>query len=162
MGLLLVGAAFLWGASALTWATTTAPVPGTGAGRSTAQTVGDALAPVLPIAVLSVAGVAAALAFGPRMRRVTGVLLAAAGLVPAVAAVATSGGQWWARAAVVAAGLVVAAGGALLLAVAGRVPGMGSRYAAPGAAKGSARTEDDLWQALSEGQDPTAGGEPGR
>ncbi|MCG8919964.1 Trp biosynthesis-associated membrane protein, partial [Actinokineospora sp. PR83] len=112
---------------------------------------------VVPLAVLALAGVAGVLALGPVPRRVAGALLAAAGLVPVWQAATGAGGAVPARLAVAVSGLVMAAAGVVLLIRGARLPRMGARYAAPGAAKESARTDDDLWQALSEGEDPTAG-----
>ncbi|WP_052020505.1 Trp biosynthesis-associated membrane protein [Actinokineospora spheciospongiae] len=157
VGLLVLSAAGLWGSSYLTWSTSIGTVPGTGAATSADVPVSAALPSVVPLAVLALAGVAGVLALGPVPRRVAGALLAAAGLVPVWQAVAGTGGAVPARLAVAVAGLVMAAAGGVLLIRGARLPRMGARYAAPGAAKESARTDDDLWQALSEGEDPTAG-----
>ncbi|WP_424185667.1 Trp biosynthesis-associated membrane protein [Actinokineospora sp. G85] len=157
VGLLLLAAAGLWGASGLTWSHVTATTPGTGAVTATEVPVAEAVPSVTALALVALAGVAAAFALGPGPRRVAGVLLVGSGAVAVVGGLSGGADSAWPVLALVAAGIVLAAAGVVLAVVAGRLPAMGARYAAPGAAKEAARGEDDLWQALSEGEDPTAG-----
>ncbi len=66
----------------------------------------------------------------------------------------------WGPAAAVAGGVLLVAAGAVLAWRGHRMPRMGARYSAPGAAEraSAARPDSDreLWNALTEGEDPTA------
>ncbi|MGH3431999.1 MAG: Trp biosynthesis-associated membrane protein, partial [Thermocrispum sp.] len=55
-------------------------------------------------------------------------------------------------------GVLVAAAGAVLAARGHRLRRLGARYESPAAKRATEDPDDDLWQALSDGRDPTAGG----
>lgn len=168
MATLLGAAAVLWVSSRLTWwysesAGAAAPVTVNGAAHAPA---------LLPLAVLAVAGVAGVVATSGLARRVVGVLLALAGLAAGLVGLdgvsEVSGPQpagfplteiLAGRLLAVAAGLALLIAGGILVRDGHRMPGLGSRYRAPATAR---RTQADdelddkrLWQAMSDGEDPT-------
>lgn len=181
---LTAGAAgLLWAASALVWVGQNYQTPFTGVRFSGAS--GAVLRPELvPLALLSLAAIAALLATSGLLRRVIGLLVAVAGGVLAWRVIEWYQSGWFAYLAPdvppgstpigevtanpagpvlmsLAAALLVAAG-VLVLVRAARMPGMGAKYSAPGAAKRKPSDPDKLlWDALDEGTDPTEG-EPGR
>ncbi|WP_436500757.1 Trp biosynthesis-associated membrane protein [Actinokineospora sp. HUAS TT18] len=132
-GLLPLAALALWGAARLDWGA----VP--------------ALPALVPLALLDLAAVAAVLALGPVPRRLVGLMVAGLGVMAVVLSVGTP--FLWGRALAVTGGALMVAAGILLLLRGHRLPRLGAKYAAPGAA---ADSEPDLWRALSEGDDPTA------
>jgi hypothetical protein len=125
---LLLAAAGLWGSSRLAWGT----------------------APLGPLALLSLAGVAAAVAASGWLRRAVGVVLAGAGVLAAVLGSLADSFAWGPFLAVLSGALLVVAG-VLLVIRGGRMPRLGEKYAAPV----TARTDSDIWQSLSHGEDPT-------
>lgn len=173
------GALALWGGAALTWVSQPYETPFTG--PTTAAASGTGLRPELvPLMLVALAAVAAVLATGGWFRRVIGVaiVLAAALLLWRI-------GAWAAGTADLSAfpkdvppgskpagppsanrigpllGLAGAAvflvAGALVVLRAHRMPGMGAKYSAPSARKEAAKDPDRrLWEALDEGEDPTA------
>ncbi|MFD5824463.1 Trp biosynthesis-associated membrane protein [Lentzea sp. NPDC060358] len=95
----------------------------------------------VPVALLSLASVAAAVALSGVARRVLGALLVVVGVVAAFA------GHWLA----IAGGALVVVSGALLVALGGRMPKIGM-----GGQKARAHDpETDMWRALERGDDPT-------
>ncbi|WP_216208274.1 Trp biosynthesis-associated membrane protein [Amycolatopsis aidingensis] len=167
---LLLGAAALWGASRLTWFAEhrAAGVRGTVLHTETGAQAAGAL---VPLAVLALAGVAGMVATGGWPRRVLGGALVLAGLAAcwvAVNGLRTDGypdGVPGAEIAEIYAGHGLAACGGLLVVVAGvlglrgatRMPRMGAKYSAPAAKRSAVEHDYDLWDALSDGRDPTAG-----
>ncbi|GAA2984077.1 Trp biosynthesis-associated membrane protein [Actinokineospora diospyrosa] len=152
--LLPVSAAALWGAARLPWEHTVRARPGTDA-TTTAAVPGEELVPALvPLAVLALAAIAGALALSGLWRRLLGAAVGLLGLVPVWSGL-TVGAEFAGRALAVAGGVLMLAAGVLLVVTGHRAPRLGGRYRSPGAAKESARVEEDLWAALSEGQDPT-------
>jgi uncharacterized membrane protein len=122
-----------------------------------------------PLAIVALAAVAAVLAIGGWLRRLVGVLVAIAGLaaiwVGANALPRVFGAQpdGYPRSQVVGghvvavlAGLIVLAAGVRIVRHAVGMPRLGGNYRTPGAAKGRRDADTELWQALSDGQDPTA------
>jgi uncharacterized membrane protein (TIGR02234 family) len=182
---LLLASVALWLAGAAVWlrASYRGPLRGSIAVSAT----GAELKPHLgALALLALALVAALVASAGRLRRVLGVV--AAGVA---AWVLYTGVEWYlgpvsgaldgtahpppAEAVAVgqpartgAAVLVIVAGLLLLVAAVGMIrwaavmPGMGSRYTAPAAARRSPDGDGDWWQALDAGDDPTTGGSGGR
>jgi tryptophan-associated transmembrane protein len=176
---LALSAAALGGAAALTWARAEPP------GRAPVELSGALVAPSLTgIALLALAGVAGVVAAGGVLRRLLGLLLAAAGAaVVAATASAVADPVAAAGAATLPSGLpatslagapvgltpawALAAAGALGLLGAGawvllrepRLARLGARYAR--ADRGAPRTARDpdrrAWDDLDEGRDPTAG-----
>jgi hypothetical protein len=95
----------------------------------------------VPLALLSLAAVAAAVALSGVARRVLGVLLVVVGVAGAFH------GHWLA----VVAGVLVAASGVLQVALGARMPKIGV-----GGQKTRAQDpETDMWRALERGDDPT-------
>lgn len=163
--LLLLGAAALWGASRLVW---TADVHDGGVRGPVLEThtgaqVSGAL---VPLAVLAVAGVAGVVAVGGWARRVLGVILAIVGLGACWIAVDgvrftgfPDGTPVWqvftGRGLALIGGILVVLGGLTATRRAGVMPRMGARYAAPSGRKAARDPDTELWEALSEGDDPT-------
>ena len=165
---LLLGALALWGASRLTWYAEfrDGGVRGTVLHRET----GEQRAPALvPLALLALAGVAGLVATGGWARRALGAVLALAGAVAVWAGVAglRFGGyaaglpvteMLLGRGIAVLAGILVAAGGLAAVKGAGRAARLGTKYAAPATRKKVRDPDVELWEALTEGEDPTEAG----
>ncbi|MFF5988597.1 Trp biosynthesis-associated membrane protein [Prauserella flavalba] len=171
---LLLGAAALWGASGLTWIDV--PRGLTIDGRLADDlSGGDLMTWPVPLALLALAAVAAVLAVRGVARRILGVLLVVVGALILYLAlngdaydVAWSGWApgydesagspertFWGPAAAVAGGVLVLLAGALLTWRGHRMPRMGAKYSAPGGRRAEKDTEKELWDALSDGEDPT-------
>lgn len=181
MLVILAAALALWGASAVTWAARSYQTPFTG--ETTVAAAGADFRPELvPVALAGLAAVAAVLATGGWFRRVIGAFVVlAAGLLM------WRGIGWFAAAppaavpgevppgstpigelttnpigpVLMSAGaLALAFGGVLVMLRARRMPAMGAKYSAPGAAaqQKSADPDKRLWDALDEGEDPTRDG----
>lgn len=167
--LLVLAAAGLWGSSRLTWqwsqhvsdlrGTVTDAVEG-----ATAE------AGLVPLALLCLAAIAAVVAVGGWLRRIVGAVVIAAGAVGAWLALHAFGGVFGVHPAgyptgeIIGAHLLAAVAGALavaagivLLARGGRMPRLGARYQSPATARRVTDQDRHLWDALSEGEDPTAG-----
>jgi hypothetical protein len=165
--LLLLGAGGLYLASKLSWGQVTensplhgvvvTPVPGSQASPG-----------LLPLALVALAAIAAALAIGGWPRRVLGGLVVVAGLADIYLGAAGIGGVFGAHPAgyptwqaffghllPIVAGLLVIAAGAVIVRAADALPRLGATYQTPGAAKRSRDPDAELWQALSQGDDPT-------
>ncbi|WP_092778916.1 Trp biosynthesis-associated membrane protein [Actinokineospora terrae] len=153
-GLLPLAAAALWGAAALTWEHSARGRPGTDLTVTVDITGGEVAPALVPLAVLAVAAVAGTLALGGVWRRLLGVVVALLGLVPVFEGV-VDGTEFAGRALAVAGGALMLAAGVVLVLRGHRAPRLGGRYRSPGAVKEAARDEEDLWRALSEGEDPT-------
>ncbi|MDI2028293.1 Trp biosynthesis-associated membrane protein [Saccharopolyspora sp. TS4A08] len=173
--LVLAGAGALWGASGLTWMSQPFRTP-IGTETVSAATGAEARPELVPMALAALAAVAAVLATGGLLRRLVGVLIALAGAllvwrafqqftgggsdldVPAgsVPAGELSTSPFGPLLMVLGALLLVIAG-VLVVVRAGRMPAMGARYAAPGAAKERVSQDPDrrLWNELDAGRDPT-------
>lgn len=152
---LLGAAAALWGASALAWGDAPAPdQPGMSDGTD------DGSPDLTAIALLALAGLAGVFAVGGWVRRILGAILgAAAGYT-----------GWRAIDAQVEGGFSLLSGrgfaflGAILLLVAAtlvmaharRLPTMGARYEAANTRARTGDPDKDMWDGLSEGEDPTA------
>lgn len=181
--LLIAAAAALAGAAALGWARVGFDVPLRGI--VTVRVTGSDLLPALgPLALLALAGVAAVLATGGWTRRMLGTVLLVAAIPPVMGAVRVTDERRLVQAAVTAgelparsvpdgtvtvlfAGPALATAGAVLLAGAGvvlvlrghRMPRMGRRYSAP-TARASEPQDQELWERIDAGEDPTAPGDP--
>ncbi|MEU0885055.1 Trp biosynthesis-associated membrane protein [Lentzea sp. NPDC005914] len=101
----------------------------------------------VPLALLSLAAVAAAVALSGVARRILGVLLVVVGVAAAFT------GHWLA----IAGGALVVVSGVLQAALGARMPkiGMGGQKSRPRDA------ETDMWRALERGDDPTDDKTPG-
>ena len=142
---LVAGAAALWGASRLSWATA-------------AQADTDAKRVLVPLALVALAGVAGAVAVGGWARRVLGGLLVLAGgfaiwhgAFPGTGPDSPFAG----RGLAMLGGLLVVFAGVLLAWFAARLPTMGAKYRAQTTTGRSGDPDKDLWDELSAGADPT-------
>lgn len=175
LGLVVLAAVCLWSASTVTWAEVPYTTPFSGEGTSTID--GARLRPELgPLALVVLAAAAAVLASRGVLRRSVGLVLAVIGALlcwrAALVEFAWSselppGGEPTGAVAINPPGPLLTAVGGVALVAAGllvtfrarRLPGMGSRYSAPGAAKERPRDPDrQLWDALDADQDPTDDG----
>jgi uncharacterized membrane protein (TIGR02234 family) len=166
--LLVLAAGALWLASRLTWSWTrqVTPVRGTIVVTGNGDQVSAAL---IPLALLALAAVAAVLAIGGWGRRLIGVLVAVAGVaagwvgIDGLSAVLDVHPAGYPRFTVlcghglaVLAGLLMVAAAVVVVRHAALLPRMGAGYQTPSAAKRRRDPDTELWQALSEGHDPTA------
>ncbi len=175
MVLMLAGAAASWAASGLVWVEQRWRTPFTG--DQDFPVAGSVARPELvPVALATLAAVAAVLATSGILRRIMGLLVITAGVILVWRAVSWfAGGTASSRdvpagstpigsaqlpvygpvLVLLAAALLLAAGLWVLVA-AHRMAGMGARYDAPGSA---ARVDSDpdkrFWDALDSGEDPT-------
>jgi hypothetical protein len=165
--MLLLGAVALWGSSRLTWfaALRDAGVRGTVLDTRTGAQEEGAL---VPLAVLALAGVAGMVATGGWLRRVLGAVLALAGAAACWLALSglrlggypdgvPAGETLTGRALAALGGLLVLIGGVVGTKSARRMPRLGARYSAPGAKMVARDPDTQLWEALSDGEDPTTG-----
>jgi hypothetical protein len=162
---LLLGAATLWGASRLTWYAEFRDAGVRGMvlySENGAQRAGA----LVPIAMLALAGVAGMVATGGWPRRILALLLALGGVAAcwmAFDGLRLSGyasglpvaQMLIGRGLAVLGGILVIAGGLVGVKGAGKMPKLGTRYAAPGVQRGVRDPDVELWEALSEGEDPT-------
>ncbi|RZQ60009.1 Trp biosynthesis-associated membrane protein [Amycolatopsis suaedae] len=173
--LLLLGAGGLWGSSRLIWFAEfrDAGVRGMVLYSENGATRAVAL---VPLAILALAGVAGVVATGGWPRRILAFVLAAAGV--AACWVAVDGVRFGGyadgvpaaeiltgRGLAFLAGMFLAAGGLVAAKGAGRMPRLGARYTTPGAKRAAREARDpdtQLWEALSDGTDPTRGPTTGR
>ncbi|MDA3643872.1 Trp biosynthesis-associated membrane protein [Saccharopolyspora indica] len=175
--LALAAAGALWGASGLTWAEQL--FRGSFGNEVLVGLTGADLRPELvPMALASLAAVAAVLATGGWLRRVVGVLVLVAGAAlawrsvqaftgglavrsapsapPGSAPVGEVAAQPYGPLLVLTAAVLLVVAGALVLLRAGRMPAMGAKYSAPGTAKRKSHDPDrQMWQDLDAGRDPT-------
>jgi hypothetical protein len=115
---------------------------------------------LVPLALVSLAGIAGVLATSGWGRRAVGVLLTLTGLAAGWTAfndVFQAGGALLARSVSGVAVLALLSAGVLLVRAGHRMPRLGGNYQTPAAAKGNETPEKELWRALSEGKDPTVG-----
>ena len=174
--LMLATAALLWGASALDWGSRRYGTPFTG--EKTFTAAGAVVRPELgPLALATLAAIAAVLATGGWMRRLIGMLVVAEGGL-----LGWRVADWYLRGSplpmgdvpagstplgpasvspfgpllVVVAALVLVAAGLVVALYARWMPAMGAKYSAPTADKQRSRDPDRrLWEALDQGEDPT-------
>lgn len=156
-------AALLWGASAVVWyrgAATGHPAAAT-AGATGGGTDGATAMPSLTgVALLALAGIAAAVATSGWIRRALACLLGVAGAAVAVFAVVDllappAPGVTGAPLLAVAGGVALVAVGVFVLLREPRMARLGTRYAAAGARPTMADPDRAAWVALDEGRDPT-------
>ncbi|GAA4412981.1 Trp biosynthesis-associated membrane protein [Actinokineospora soli] len=148
---LVLAATALWSASALAWGGRAEPRPGTDV-VLVVDVPGSEVAPALvPVALLALAGIAGLLALSGAWRRLLGVLLAAAAVYPVWVGLGAQALSWGSALAV-AGGVLLAVAAAVVVLTGHRMPHMGSRYSAP---SDSRNAQPDLWQSLSDGDDPT-------
>ncbi|MFC5289146.1 Trp biosynthesis-associated membrane protein [Actinokineospora guangxiensis] len=160
VALLPLAACALWGSSALAWGGREKARPGTDVPIAV-DVPGSEVAPALvPVALLALAAVAGVLAVSGTPRRALGVVLAAAAVYPVWAGVGADA-LTWGSATAVAGGALLALAGVVVALTGHRMPRMGSRYSAPansrtaGESGKPGKARPDLWQSLSDGDDPT-------
>jgi Tryptophan-associated transmembrane protein (Trp_oprn_chp) len=163
---LLLASAGLWGGSRLTWFAEFRDAGVRGVVLYTENGAQRAGA-LVPLALLALAGMAGMIATGGWARRVLGAVLALAGLAAgwvAVDGVRFSGAGGLpivqlliARGLVLLAGILLICGGLAAIKGASVMPRLGARYSAPGAKRVARDPDVELWEALSDGEDPTAG-----
>jgi hypothetical protein len=155
VGALLGAAVALWAASRLAWTTKVVRHPGTDVTTVVDRAGGDSR-PLVPLALLALAGVAAAVATGGWPRRIVGVLLAVAG-AGAIALAVPGGTDFfpWGRILAVAGGLLMIAASVLLVRFSGQMPRMGAAYQRTNTERSTDDSDHEMWRALSVGKDPT-------
>jgi uncharacterized membrane protein (TIGR02234 family) len=166
--LLVLGAGALWLSSRLTWSWSRQVTPLRGTVVVT-QNGGQVSSVLVPLALLALAAVAAVLAIEGWARRLVGLLVGVAGVGAVLAGANGLSGVFGAHpagypsASVLAghglallAGLLLVTAAVLVVRAATRMPRMGGGYQTPSAAKRRKDPDSELWQALSEGRDPTA------
>jgi hypothetical protein len=146
-------AAALWGASRLPWATEVRTQPGTGNQVTVAHTGAEVAPMLVPLAVLAVAAVAGSVAVGGWARRLLGAVVALAGAGAVWLGLAE--GQSWGRVLAVLAGVLMLLAAALLIRFGARMPRLGAGYRTPDARRSSADADGQMWDGLSQGEDPT-------
>jgi hypothetical protein len=161
--LLLVAAVVLWTSAELVWLRAAHPGP------PSAGTGGQLYPALAAVAAVAVAAAAAVGATARWIRRVLGVLIAMAGVLPgwlgAGALVDGPGVRPTGPVLGLVAGLLLLLAGLLTVWWGGAIAGMGGRYAAAGASRRGPDREGDWWRALDAGEDPTASvppADPGR
>ena len=164
---LLAGAGLLWASSKLAWAWSVEVTPLHG--KVVDAREGGTQAPALvPLALLSIAAIAAALATRGWVRRIVGGLVVLAGLGMIAIAFTQLAGVFGvhpngyplsqvilAHVLPILAGLLVIGAGLLVVQGAKSLPGLGANYETPAGGKRKRDPDDVLWLALSEGEDPT-------
>jgi uncharacterized membrane protein (TIGR02234 family) len=168
VGLLALAALLLWVSSLMTWSWTQHSDPLTGV-VTTKLTGSQRETALVPLALLSLALIAAVVATGGLVRRIAGgvVFLIGVGTVwlafdgadevfdthpNAYPFVTIAAGHLVA----VLAGLAVTLAGVLLVRSGHRMPRLGGKYQAPAQARRVSDPDRELWQALDAGSDPTA------
>ncbi|EHK89151.1 Trp biosynthesis-associated membrane protein [Saccharomonospora azurea] len=167
----------LWGASSLTWVDVPAGTVFHGELREEISG-SDLVTWPVPLALLALAAMAATLALRGVARRVLGIVLVAVAVWVTVLVLDGSAydvdlstrapgydampGEptktWLGPGAALVAAALYAFAGAVLAWRGHRMPRMGAKYSAPGEQKERRRSgnpDADLWNALSEGEDPT-------
>ncbi len=150
--LLLGAAAALWGATELSWHAGDQDddllAPGTGGPSFTA------------VAWLALASLAGVFAVSGWMRRLLGGIIVVAGGWVCWQAIDTEGGfdLLTGRGLALLGGLLFVAAGAAIVRYTAALPTMGARYERANAERRSGDPDKDMWDGLSEGEDPTAGG----
>jgi uncharacterized membrane protein (TIGR02234 family) len=167
VGLLILAALAMWGASRMTWSWSIQPTPLHG--NVVAPVDGRTATPALvPLALLSLAAVAALFAVGGWLRRIIGALLLIAGIAVLWLGINDLGGvfgahpngypRWQilgAHGLTLVGGVLLAIVGVLVVRAATALPKLGARYEASAGTRKRANPDAELWQALSEGRDPT-------
>jgi Tryptophan-associated transmembrane protein (Trp_oprn_chp) len=168
VGPLALASALLWLSSLMTWSWSRHSQPLTGV-VTTKLTGSQAETALVPLALLSLALIAAVVATGGRLRQGVGVVVTLVGLGTVLVAVdgvaEPFGGHpaGYPTVTVIAAhvlalvaALAVVLAGALLVRSGHRMPGLGGEYRSPARAKRVSDPDRELWQALDAGTDPTA------
>ena len=160
--LLLGAAAALWGANDISWHPA-APVQ-QGPQDGAVLNPGVDLEPERPsftaVALLALASLAGVFAVSGWMRRLLGGIVVVAGGWVCWEAI-RAGGEFallTGRGLALLGGLLFLAAGVVIVVHAATLPTMGARYERANAERRSGDPDKDMWDGLSEGEDPTAGG----
>ncbi|WP_092600473.1 Trp biosynthesis-associated membrane protein [Actinopolyspora xinjiangensis] len=177
---MLAAAVGLWAASSLVWTRQRYRTPFSG--DDVARVTGEALRPELaPLALATLAAIAAVLATGGLLRRVIGLVIVleavllgwrlfdwlvgpagvseVPGSPPGSRPLEVREVLPYAPALMGASALVLLLCGAAVLFAARRMPAMGSKYSAPAEARETRDPDRRLWEDLDEGRDPTEAGD---
>ncbi len=167
--LLLGAAAALWGAGAVSWNPEPPPLPEERGGYQLVDSLygfgigdgsGDGSPDLTAVALLALAGLAGVFAVGGWPRRILGAIFGAAGGYTAWAAISIDMplgfSLWTGRGFAFLGAAALLAAGALVMAHARRLPTMGARYEAANTGARTGDPDKDMWDGLSEGDDPTA------
>jgi hypothetical protein len=140
---LLGAAAALWGANSVSWGTD--------------HQLGPSLDAMALLALASVAGVFAVSGWA---RRVLGALIVVAGVFVCVRAIAAVGEKdlFTGRGLALLGGVLFAVGGVLIERYTAALPTMGARYQRVNTERRSGDPHKDMWDDLSQGEDPTGNG----
>ncbi|MBB4910257.1 Trp biosynthesis-associated membrane protein [Actinophytocola algeriensis] len=161
--LLLGAAAALWGADELSWVPEN-PDPREDPRGGALLNPGVQLAPDGPsftaVALLALASLAGVFAVSGWMRRLLGAIIVVAGGWVCWQTISTGGpfDLLTGRGLALLGGLLFLAAGALIVVNAAALPTMGARYERANAERRSGDPDKDMWDGLSEGEDPTADG----
>jgi len=154
--LLLGTAAALWGATELSWGTDTRPATqNTVVPVTVDATGGPSFAALALLALASLAGV---FAVGGWMRRLLGAIIVVAGGYVCWQAIDHAGDLFTGKGLALLGGVLFVAAGALIVYYAEALPTMGARYQLASTERRSGDPDKDLWDGLSDGEDPTADG----
>jgi hypothetical protein len=162
--LLLGAAAALWGANELSWIPDEPPPLPDDPHDAALLSPGKVYEPGRPsftaVAWLALASLAGVFAVGGWMRRLLGAIIVVAGGWVCWEAIRTEGtfDLLTGRGLALLGGLLFLAAGALIVFHAAALPTMGARYERANAERRSGDPDKDMWDGLSEGEDPTAGG----
>jgi hypothetical protein len=154
---LLGAAAALWGATEVSWvpAPDSPPEPHPGLGTDgTDATGGPSFTALALFALASLVGM---FAVGGWARRVLGAVTVVAGGFVCWRAVAEAGewSPWTGRGLALLGGVLLVAAGVFIVHHATRLPTMGARYQLANAGRRSGDPHKDMWDDLSDGEDPT-------
>ncbi|MFI7676813.1 Trp biosynthesis-associated membrane protein [Actinophytocola sp. NPDC049390] len=159
--LLLGAAAALWGAGSLDWFPGPPEPAPEDPGSPYLLEPGTREAPSFTaVAWLALASLAGVFAVGGWMRRLLGAIVVVAGGWVCWRAVDTPGPfeLLSGRGVAVLGGVLFLAAGVLVVVHAATLPTMGARYDRANATRRSGDPDKDMWDGLSEGEDPTAEG----
>lgn len=161
--LLLGAAAALWGATELSWIPESSGPVRVDRGDNL-LTPGVQVEPDRPsftaVALLALASLAGVFAVSGWMRRLLGAIIVVAGGWVCWQAIRTDGffDLLTGRGLALLGGILFLAAGALIVTHAAALPTMGARYERANAERRSGDPDKDMWDGLSEGEDPTADG----
>lgn len=153
-GALIAAAAALWGSSRLAWTTEVLRHPGTDVTTLVSRTGGESR-PLVPLAVLALAGVAAMIAVSGWPRRVLGGVLALAGVGAIALSVGSTDFFPWGRILAGLGGLLMIIAGAVLVRFGATMPRLGAAYQRTDTGGSTDDSDHEMWRALSLGKDPT-------
>jgi hypothetical protein len=161
---LLGAAAALWGATETSWVPALDSPPesrpglGTGGISGTGYGTGETAGPSFTaLALFALASLVGLFAVGGWVRRVLGGIVVVAGGFVCWRAVAEAGSWslWTGRGLALLGGVLLVAAGVLVVHHATRLPTMGARYQLANAERRSGDPDKDMWDDLSDGEDPT-------